>query len=178
MNSLNIEENLGLTPALNLAEELISSDNFPVVLCLGECGTGAIYAKMVAELLVLKYKAKAYVYGRNKNNICEKNLNTAIKFVSNRHKNSKIIVVVSKLSNREDRNLLLYGKGRSIYNNQTLGDFCICASLNSMGLWGNKKLELNNVADLTAKIINAGIIFSDKLKECNTLDNLNIVWGV
>ena len=54
MSSLNIEENLGLTPALNLAEELISSDNFPVVLCLGECGTGAIYAKMVAELLVMK----------------------------------------------------------------------------------------------------------------------------
>ena len=165
-------------PALNLAEELILSNDLPVVLCLGECGTGAIYSKMVAELLVLKYNVRAYVYGRNKNNICEKSLNTAIRFVSNRHKNSKIIVVISKLGDRKDRNLLLYGKGRSLYNNQVLGDFCICASLNSMGVWGNKKLELNHIADLTSKVINAGVVLSEKIKECNTLNNLNIVWGV
>ena len=178
MNSFNIEENIALAPALNLAEELILSNELPVVLCLGECGTGAIYSKMVAELLVLKYNVRAYVYGRNKNNICEKSLNTAIRFVSNRHKNSKIIVVISKLGDRKDRNLLLYGKGRSLYNNQVLGDFCICASLNSMGVWGNKKLELNHIADLTSKVINAGVVLSEKIKECNTLNNLNIVWGV
>jgi len=175
MQSLDIEYSSIIGASLDLSKELMESKGLPVIFCVGESGSGAVLSKMVAELLVLKYNVKGYVYGRNKSDIGEKNLSSVVTWAENRHKGSKIILVVSKYVGAKEEDLIYYGKGKSLINEKILGNYCFMVGINSNKIWGGKQLSLNRLADKMAKIINNGIIYSEVLKECNKKLSVGIV---
>lgn len=178
MQSCSVESSSILGASLDLSKELMDSKGLPVIFCVGESGSGAVFSKMVAELLVLKYDVKAYVYGKNKSNINEKNLSQAISFAENRHRGSKIILVVSKYVGAKEEDLIYYGKGKTLIDKKILGDYSIIVGINLNRVWGGKKISLNRLADKTAKIISTGIEYYKVIKECNKKLEESIVWSV
>lgn len=178
MQSLDIDFSNMISASLDLSKCLIESDVLPVIFCIGESGSGAVLSKMIAELLVLKYNIKAYVYGRNKSDINKSNLKSAVSWAEQRHKGSKIILIVSRYVGEKEEDLIYYGKGKSLIGCSAMGDYCFLVGINSNKIWGGKQISLNKLADKTAKIINNGIIYSAVLKDCNKKINMGIVWSV
>ena len=68
MQSLDIEYSSIVGASLDLSKELINSNTFPVVFCVGESGSGAVLSKLMAELLVLKYN-KQFLFLRIHKNL-------------------------------------------------------------------------------------------------------------
>lgn len=178
MQSLDVQFSSTISASLDLAKELMDCKGLPVIFCVGESGSGAVLSKMVAELLILKYGVEAYVYGRNKSNISEKNLSSAISFAENRHKGSKVILVVSRYVGAKEEDLIYYGKGERLMDKNIVGDYCFLVGINSNKIWGGKQLSLNRLADKMAKIIRNGIEYCKVLKECNKKLSAGIVWSV
>lgn len=158
---------------LDIAFQLLADNNLPVIVCVSKKSNTDTFAKIVAELLIKKYSIKAYVYGRLGNPISSKNLESAISFIKNKHKKSKVFVVFSKSNNIYETSTLYYGKGKTLINNFTFGDYCLTTSFsNTPFLIGWEKQKQFKLASFIAQSLYLGISYADAIKNYVTQNNI------
>lgn len=157
---------------LDIAFQLLASNQLPVIVCVGEKFSTDSFSKLVAELLIKKYAIKAYVYGRSGNPITYKNLESAVSFINNKHKGSKVFVVYSKMDNMEKRSILYYGKGKTLIKNCVFGDYSLMTHFNSTPLLiGWEKQKQFKLASFIAHSLYLGISYADAIKNYVTQKN-------
>ncbi len=157
---------------LEIAFQLLATNLLPVIICVGEKHSTDMFSKLVAELLIKKYAIRAYVYGRSENPITHNNLDSAVSFISNKHKGSKVFVVFSKVDSMEKGSILYYGKGKVFINSSAFGDYSLMTFFNRTPLLiGWEKQKQFKLAGFIAHSLYLGISYADAIKNHVTQKN-------
>ncbi len=162
--------------AMMLASEM--DDNIPIFVCIGsDRVVSDMIAPLVAEMLV-KNRIEAYVYGRLNNPIVSSNLNSAMRYIEGKHKDSKIIVIDAGVGNLSDIGSVklnscgcipagVYGTNVRVY-----GDISIMPIVSTIGLQDKMFLQCARVKvvyDLARNIADSILMAVDIARRLKTM---------
>lgn len=162
--------------AMMLASKM--DDSIPTFVCIGsDRVVSDMVAPLVAEMLV-KNRIEAYVYGRLNNPIVSSNLNSAMRYIEGKHKDSKIIVIDAGVGNLSDIGSVklnscgcvpagVYGANVRVY-----GDISIMPIVSTIGLQNKMFLQCARVKvvyDLARNIADSIIMAVDIARRLKTM---------
>ena len=162
--------------ALHLAEFLLSTNEKPVILCVGcDRVTGDSLAPMVGEMLVKQYNIPAFVYGNLSHNITAQSIEFSVNQIKLWHPNSPIIVIDATVGEGCDVGKIKYYKGgcypAGVFgkNQLKVGDYSLlgvveCKGVSKLNFLHSVNLKIVvDLADIIAKSVACAFRFSKLL---------------